>query len=101
MRAALANRNDWLDDFHESVIGVDVIPHQDQLAVKLNVFLALAAGLALDVAEQRTMLDISTRDLQRLCQDISAATSIGAAKLRRRLDYAIPVLSRMLASAAS
>ena len=74
---------------------------QDQLAVKLDVFLDLAAGLALDFAEQRTMLDVTMRDLHRLRHDTSLATSVGGPKLQRRLDYAIPVLRRMLASAAS
>ncbi len=101
MRAALADRNKLSHDFRDSVSGVGAMTPEDQLAVKLDVFLDLAAGLKLDLAEERTMLDVSMRDLHRLRHNTSLAISDGGTKLQRRLDYAIPVLRRMLASAAS
>ena len=101
MRAALLDRDEQSQAFRGNVVGVAPVALQDQLAAKLNVFLDLAASLELDHGEECAMLDLTMRDLLRLRSDTSQATGIGGAKLQRRLDYAIPVLRRMLASAAS
>ena len=64
-------------------------------------FFALSDALALDQEEERAMLGLRPQDLQRLHTSPAEAMQWGGPKLVRRLDYAIPLLKRMLASIAS
>lgn len=100
MRADLANRQDLAQHFRAGMAGDAVMASCAVTARKFLTFLDLAESLRFSPDEERTLLDVTARDLVRLRDDPTVASSLGA-KLVRRLDYALPVLRRMLASAAN
>ena len=66
-----------------------------------EIFLELSHALSLDAAEERALLDLPSSTLAQLRAAPSSAFQLGGPKLERRLDYAVPILKRMLASIAS
>ena len=73
----------------------------DDLQYRATTFFALSDALSLDQAEEQAMLDLPAADMQRLLTAPAEALRRGGPKLQRRLDYAIPLLTRMLASISS
>ena len=71
------------------------------LADKIRLFVDLSETLALTPGEERTLLDIDPPMWLRLRADPAHADKIGGAKLSRRVNYAVFLLQRMIAAAAS
>ena len=71
------------------------------LADKIRLFMDLSENLALTPGEERTLLDIDPSIWLRLRADPAHADKIGGAKLSRRVNYAVFLLQRMIAAAAS
>ena len=72
-----------------------------QIAELLEVFFELSDALSLSAAETQALLDVSAEIVTRLRAGPPDALQLDRAKLKRRLDYAIPILERMIASLAS
>ena len=70
-------------------------------ACKIATFFQLTGALSLDWAEEQALLDLSEDDLAQLRQSPADALQLGDPKLDRRLNYAIPILRRMLAAISS
>ena len=71
------------------------------MTLDTELFLVLSRALSLDGAEEQALLDLPAHTLAQLRASPSNAFQLGGAKLERRLDYAVPILKRMLASMAS
>ena len=85
--------------------GSTIWPSQPQRALALErrtrVFFEIAAAIDLTPDEQRILLDVTSRELALLRLAVANAFSIGGAKLERRVNYAIPILQRMITAMAS
>lgn len=73
----------------------------DSLVPAVEAFFELAEALSLDQWERQALLDLPGRDLDRLFNAPGLARQIGGAKLQRRVDYALPILRRMLVASRS
>ena len=67
----------------------------------VRTFLELSAALELSPHEERAMLNLTPREMAMLRLSPSNALQLGGGKLERRVDYAIPILQRMIASMSS
>ncbi len=73
-------------------------PAVNAMASKVEIFLDLSSALSLNAAEERAMLDMTAHAWFQLRLAPETAFAAGGPKLERRLDYAIPILRRMIAS---
>ena len=70
-------------------------------ADKIANFFQLSGALSLDQAEEQALLDLSEEDMASLRLSAADKLQLGDPKLERRLNYAIPILQRMLAAVSS
>ncbi len=70
-------------------------------ADKIADFFQLSGELSLDQAEERALLDLSESGMAQLRQSAAHMLQLGDPKLDRRLNYAIPIMRRMLAAVSS
>ena len=68
------------------------------LARSTAAFFKLSAALALSEAENRALLDLPAEVVATLRSGTAQLSNVDQTKLQRRLNYAIPILQRMLAS---
>ena len=66
----------------------------------VRVFLQISAALEFSLEEERTLLDLTARELAQLRLAPANAFQLGGVKLERRVTYAIPILKRMVAAIA-
>ena len=67
----------------------------------MAIFFQLSSALVLSEAENRALLDLPADAIVALRGGAAHLAPGDQSKLQRRLDYAIPILQRMLASLAS
>jgi hypothetical protein len=72
-----------------------------RLAGQIETFLELSSALTLTEPEQRALLDLTAAELDSLRLFLAPAEGMDAAKLQRRIDYAVPLLRRMLVASLS
>ena len=68
---------------------------------RVRTFFEIAAAMELTPVEQRIMLDVTSREIALLRVAPGNAFSLGGAKLERRVNYAVPILQRMVLAMAS
>ncbi len=73
----------------------------DTIAGQLSLFFDLSRALSLSAAEEEALLDMPSPTVAHLRAETLPALPLDQVKLKRRLDYAIPIMHRMLASLAS
>ena len=70
----------------------------ERLAASLPVFFDLSRSVSLSAAEEAALLDLPAEMVARLNAAPAEGLPFDRVKLLRRLDYAIPILRRMLAA---
>ena len=68
---------------------------------RLRTFFEITAAIEITAIEQRILLDVTARELALFRVAPAKALSLGGAKLERRVNYAIPILQRMITAMAS
>ncbi len=71
---------------------------RSRLRRQIETFLELSSALGLSQAEERTLLDLTAPELAALRLSLAPPDGADTAKLQRRVEYAIPILRRMLAA---
>lgn len=74
--------------------GLDAI----RLSGLLRTFFNLSTALSLSCPEERALLDVPAAEVVTLREGLPPATGLDVVKLERRLNYAIPILQRMMAA---
>ena len=69
-----------------------------QLADSLSTFFDLARSVSLSQEEECALMDLPTEMVARIKSSPLDGLPLDRVKLRRRVDYAIPILQLMLAS---
>ena len=85
----------------DSVIRPDQAVRACALERRTRTFFEIAAAIELTAVEQRILLDVTARELALLRVAPARAMALGGIKLERRVNYAIPILQRMIAAMAS
>ncbi len=67
-----------------------------EIPAQLRTFLSLCRSLSMSQSEERALLSMSPKDWLRLRAAPDTAFEFDTVRLARRLDYAIPLLRRML-----
>jgi hypothetical protein len=77
------------------------VPEMGALSSEIKLFFQLSSALALSEAEERALLDVSLTEVRQMRNGGPHVIRTGGdAKLERRVNYAIPILRRMLAAAS-
>lgn len=71
------------------------------LSESVVMFFSIANTLALSATEERILLDLTRSETSQLRMAPAKAFQLGGSKLERRVNYAIPIMRRMLAAIAA
>lgn len=72
-----------------------------RLEGSIRAFLAISAAVDLSQVEECALLDLSAGQLAQIRVAPARAFQLGGSKLERRVNYAIPILQRMIAAMSS
>lgn len=84
-----------------SIIRTNQPQRAQALERRMRTFFEIGAAIELTTVEQRILLDVTARELGLLRIAPANALTLGGAKLERRVNYAIPILQRMINAMAS
>ena len=76
-------------------------PRAMALEDRMRTFFEIGAAIELTAVEQRILLDVTADEMALLRVAPANALTLGGTKLERRVNYAIPILQRMIAAMAS